>query len=246
MSGNLPLGSKQQDLAVFAPDPAAYARALFIEALRRAGVTVNTPLAAASGTLPADSAYTDANKVASLTSPPTTVLTKLVTKVSHNRGAETLMCLLAKKAGSQDCDAGLSTIASKFAKANIEPGTVMIYDGEGADPSSGTPAAIIRWLTWIHGQPFGEPLKQGLPDINHDGKIMVKSGLSARPAIGPMPAMFVAGGQAGYMTTAGGKDAVVAVYALNGVYPSVAEGLAVPGGDLSNTEKVVTQMQLHR
>ena len=49
VSGNLPLGSKQQDLAVFAPDPAAYARALFIEALRRAGVTVNSPLAAASG-----------------------------------------------------------------------------------------------------------------------------------------------------------------------------------------------------
>jgi hypothetical protein len=35
------------------------------------------------------------------------------------------------------------------------------------------------------------------------------------------------------------------VYALNGVYPTTPDGLAVPGGDLSNTEKVVTQMQLH-
>ena len=37
VTGSLPLGSPQQDLAVFAPSPADYARALFIEALRRAG-----------------------------------------------------------------------------------------------------------------------------------------------------------------------------------------------------------------
>jgi D-alanyl-D-alanine carboxypeptidase/D-alanyl-D-alanine-endopeptidase (penicillin-binding protein 4) len=104
---------------------------------------------------------------------------------------------------------------------------------------------MLRWLTWIHDQPFGKALRDGLPDINHDGKILVKSGLSARPENPPMPAMFVAGGQAGYMTTASGRDAAVAVYALNGVYPTTPDGLAVPGGDLSNTEKVVTQMQLH-
>lgn len=245
VSGNLPLGAKQEDHAILAPDPGAFARALFIEALQRAGVTVTAPLAAATGTLPPDSALTDANKVASLTSPPTSVLTKLVTKISHNRGSETLMCLLAVKAGSRDCEDGVATMISRFSEANIEPGTAMIYDGEGSDPSSATPAAMLRWLTWMHGQPFGKQLKEGLPDINKDGKIMAKSGLSARPENGPMPAMFVAGGQAGYMTTASGKEAVVAVYALNGVYPTTAEGLVVPGGDLSNTEKVLTQMQLN-
>jgi D-alanyl-D-alanine carboxypeptidase/D-alanyl-D-alanine-endopeptidase (penicillin-binding protein 4) len=242
VSGNLPLGSPQLDLAIFAPDPAAYARALFIEALRRAGVTVNAPLAAASGALPPDSSYTDANKVASLTSPPTRILTKLVTKISHNRGAETLLCLLAKKAGSKDCEQGMPTVISKFSKAAIKPGTVTIYDGEGSDPASATPAALIQWLTWAHGQPWAEPFKQGLPDIHHDGKILVKSGLSARPEIGPMPALFAAAGQAGYMTTASGKQAVVAVYALNGVYPNIAAGLA---HDLPGTEKVLTQMQRH-
>lgn len=240
VSGNLPIGSKQLDLATFAPDPAAYARALFIEALRRAGVTVSVPLDKATGTLPAASAYTDANKVASLTSPPTSILTKLVLKISDNRGAETLLCLLAKKAGSRDCEAGMATVISKFEKAGIEPGTVMIYDGEGSDPASATPVALIRWLTWVHSRPWAEPLKQGLPDINHDGKVLVKSGLSARPEIGPMPAMFVAAGQAGYMTTADGKEVVVAVYALNGAYPNVADGLA----QFPATKKVLTQMQL--
>jgi D-alanyl-D-alanine carboxypeptidase/D-alanyl-D-alanine-endopeptidase (penicillin-binding protein 4) len=241
VTGQLPMGAPQQDLAQFAPNPAAYARALFIEALRRAGVTVGAPLQAAAGNLPPDSALTAVNKVASLTSPPTSVLTKLVTKISDNRGAETLLCLVANKAGSRDCEAGgMPVVISKFAKANIDPGTVNIYDGEGSDPASGTPAAMTRWLTYIHGQPFAALFKEGLPDIDHDGKIMVKSGLSARPENGPMPAMFVAAGQAGYMTTASGKDAVVAVYALNGIYPTVIEGV---DKDLPDTEKVLNQMQ---
>ena len=151
--------------------------------------------------------------------------------------------LLAVKAGSTECEDGILTIASKFEGAGIEPGTVMIYDGEGADPSSATPAAMLKWLTWVHEQPFAQDFKDGLPDINKDGSIMVKSGLSARPEIGPMPAMFVAGAQAGYMKTASGKEAVVAVFALNGVWPTVAEGLVVPGGDLSNTEEVLRSMQ---
>ena len=241
ITGQLPLGAPQQDLAQFAPNPAAYARALFIEALQRAGIAVNAPLQAAAGKLPPDTALTEANKVASLTSPPTSVLTKLVTKISDNRGAETLLCLMAKKAGSRDCESGgMPVVISKFAKANIEPGTVMIYDGEGSDPASATPAAMTRWLTYIHGQSFAALFKDGLPDIDHDGKIMVKSGLSARPESGPMPAMFVAAGQAGYLTTASGKDAVVAVYALNGVYPTVGEGI---DKDLPDTEKVLNQMQ---
>jgi D-alanyl-D-alanine carboxypeptidase/D-alanyl-D-alanine-endopeptidase (penicillin-binding protein 4) len=103
---------------------------------------------------------------------------------------------------------------------------------------------MTRWLTYIHGQSFAAPFKAGLPDIDHTGsskgKIMVKSGLSARPEMGPMPAMFVAAGQAGYMTTASGKEAVVAVYALNATYSTVAEGL---DRDLPNTEKVLNQMQ---
>jgi D-alanyl-D-alanine carboxypeptidase/D-alanyl-D-alanine-endopeptidase (penicillin-binding protein 4) len=243
LAGNLPLGTKQSDYAVLAPDSAGFARALFIEALRRAGVTVDAPLVETAGTLPAAGSYTDADKVASLTSPPASVLTELVTKISHNRGAETLMCLLAVKAGSKDCEDGIVTMIETVDAAGIEPGTVMIYDGEGSDPSSATPAAMLQWLTWVHEQPFGQAFKDGLPDVDKDGTIMVKSGLSARPQLGAQPAMFTAAAQAGYMTTASGKEIVVALFALNGVWPTVAEGLVVPGGDLANTEDVLRSMQ---
>lgn len=250
VTGSLPIGSPQLDLAQFAPNPAAYARALFIEALQRAGVEVSAPLEHATGTLPANSAYNDGDKVASLTSAPASVLTKLVLKISDNRGAETLLCLLALKAGSKDCDSGgMPVVIDHFAEAGIEPGSVEIYDGEGSDPASATPAAMVTWLTWLDKQPFGPVVRDGLPDIEHDGKILVKSGLSARPEIGAMPAMFVAGGQAGYVTTASGKNLVVSIYALNGIYPTVSQGLGGDGQDidsggvLPNTEKVLAIVQ---
>ena len=43
--GELPVGTETYNTAVFAPDPSAYARALFIEALGRAGVSVNASIA---------------------------------------------------------------------------------------------------------------------------------------------------------------------------------------------------------
>lgn len=243
VSGDLPADSDPLDLAVFAPDAAAYARALFIEALQRAGVTVGASVQQRTGTLPESSAYSDANKVAALTSPKASVLTQLVTEVSHNRGAETLMCLMAVEAGSRNCEDGMATIISKFEKADIEPGTVMIYDGEGTDPASATPAAMIRWLTWLHEQPWGAVLKEGLPDDSGDtgdATIMMKSGLSAAPENGKMPSMFIAAGQAGYMTMADGTETIVAVYALNGAYSDTAEGFYE---DLPATVKFVQALQ---
>jgi D-alanyl-D-alanine carboxypeptidase/D-alanyl-D-alanine-endopeptidase (penicillin-binding protein 4) len=234
VTGNLPIRSPQLDLAQFAPNPAAYVRAgLFIEAPQRAGAEVSAPLEQATGTVPADSAYNDGDELPSLTSAPAGVLTKLVLKISDNRGAETLLCLLALKAGSRDCDSGgMPVVIEHFAEAGIEPGSVEIYDGEGSDPASATPAAMVTWLTWLDKQPFGPVVRDGLPDIEHDGKILVKSGLSARPEIGAMPAMFVAGGQAGYVTTASGKNLVVSIYALNGIYPTVSQGLGGNGQDI--------------
>ncbi len=240
ITGQLPLGSPQQDLAQFAPSPAGYARALFIEALRRAGVSVAADVNAPTGTLPARGSYPAASKVAALTSPPAKVLTRLVTKISHNRGSETLMCLLALRAGSTQCEDGLATILGTVVKAGLDPATVALYDGEGSDPSSATSAAMIQWLTWLRAQPFGAELRSGLPDINHDGSILVKSGLSARPEFGPQPALFVAAGQAGYIRTAKGKDVAVALYALNARYASVADGLLK---DLPATEQVLREIQ---
>ena len=167
--------------------------------------------------------------MASLTSPPASVLAKLVLKVSHNRGAESLMCLLAVKAGSTTCTDGLTTMLNTVGKAGVNQSSVFLYDGEGTDPASATPSSIIDWLTWAAKQSWGDGYRLSLPDITGDGTIMMKSGTSAAPQNPPMPSMFMVQGEAGYMTTASGRKVIVAVYANNGSYPTVAQGLAESG-----------------
>ena len=169
------------------------------------------------------------------------MLAKLVTKISDNRGAESLLCRLAVKAGSKNCEDGLATVVQTMSKAGVTPGSVFVYDGEGSDPASGTPAGLIEWLTWLNKQPGAPRFRAGPPDIDNNGKVLLKSGLSARPQNGDMPALFVVAAQAGFMTTASGKKAAVAVFAANGSYPTVAEGITK---DLPATEFAsVNQMQ---
>jgi D-alanyl-D-alanine carboxypeptidase/D-alanyl-D-alanine-endopeptidase (penicillin-binding protein 4) len=228
VAGTVPAGAVVQNTGVFAPDPAAYARALFIEALGRAGVSVTAPVAAAAP-LPAEGSYAADAKVASLTSPPASVLAKLVLKTSHNRGAESLMCLLAVKAGSTTCDDGLTTMLTTVGTAGIDQSSVFLYDGEGTDPASATPSALIGWLSWAAKQSWGEGYRLSMPDVVNDGTILVKSGTSAAPQNPPMSSMFMVQGEAGYMTTASGRQLIVAVYAKNGTYPTVAQGLAESG-----------------
>jgi D-alanyl-D-alanine carboxypeptidase/D-alanyl-D-alanine-endopeptidase (penicillin-binding protein 4) len=225
LTGEIPVGADPFNTGVLAPDPAAYARGLFIEALGRAGVTVTAPIDAPQGELPDSSTYPEDTKVAALASPPASVLGALVLGVSHNRGAESIMCLLAVQAGSTDCEDGLSAMLATMEEAGIDLDTALVYDGEGSDPASATPATMIDWLEWSAEQPWGEAFRDGLPDVMDDGTIMVKSGTSARPEVPPMPSLFVVYGEAGYMTAASGRELTVAVYSSNGVYPTVAEGL---------------------
>ena len=154
VSGVIPAGSDVLHTGYFAPDPAGFARALFIEALQRAGVEVTAPLAANNTPLPGDDSYTDEAQVAALESPSASQLSFLIDKISHNRGAETLMCLLAVEQGSRDCEDGLGPILETIKKAEIDPSAVFLVDGEGSDPNSATPRAMVQWLTWMNEQPW--------------------------------------------------------------------------------------------
>jgi D-alanyl-D-alanine carboxypeptidase/D-alanyl-D-alanine-endopeptidase (penicillin-binding protein 4) len=225
LTGSVPVGADPYNLAVFAPDPGAYTRALFIEALQRAGVTVTAPLTASAAALPPEGSYVEANQVASLTSGPASTFATLVLKISHNRGAETMLCLLAVEAGSKDCLDGLGPMYDSVEDAGVAPEQVLLYDGEGSDPSSATPQSVVDYLTWATTQPWSEVYEAALPDLDEDGTITAKSGTSAQGQFPPRPSLFVTQAEAGYMTTAGGERLIMAVYAKNATYPTVADGL---------------------
>lgn len=76
-------------------DPAGFARTAFIEALRRAGVTVDSSATGPNpaSKLPPSGSYTSATQVADLVSLPYAQDAKLILKVSHNLGADLSLML---------------------------------------------------------------------------------------------------------------------------------------------------------
>jgi D-alanyl-D-alanine carboxypeptidase/D-alanyl-D-alanine-endopeptidase (penicillin-binding protein 4) len=220
--------------AYFAPDPAAYARALFIEALERAGVTVGAPLDAAEGTLPPEGSYADTTEVASLESPPAHELGKLILKVSHNRGAETFFCLLAVSIGSKSCDDGLTPILDTVEAVGIAPNATFLVDGEGSDPNSATPRALAQWLTWADDQPWADVFRNGMPDIGDGGDINSKSGTSAAPQPTTGRLFISTYAEAGYIEADNGDRVVMTLFVNSGVFESLLPGLDQVKDDMEN------------
>ena len=123
-------------------DPSTFARTAFIEALARAGVTVGgDPVATNSTVSLGDLAAVDAlPSVAELQSLPLDQDATYVMKVSYNRGAQTMVCLLAVAAGSTTCDKGLLKAAQLWQEAGLDTTSASLKDGSGLDGNLVTPA----------------------------------------------------------------------------------------------------------
>src|SRR5262249_4884785 len=89
-------------------DPTAYARALFIETLRREGVAVTaSPLQPARAELPEKDNFAKLTRVGLYKSPPFSEVVKVTLKVSHNLYASAMPLLVAVKHGKRTLADGL-------------------------------------------------------------------------------------------------------------------------------------------
>ena len=169
VSGTIEAGSAEVLNVYNVPDPAAYARTLFIEALRRAGVTVTAdPLATPDqSALPDKSSYTDANRVASIQSPPYSQQAQLILKISHTLGARLALCLTAVQLGSTDCTDGYKAIAEHMKSAGIDPTTTWFPRTDEAT----TAASIVKWIGWMSDTFGTENVEQLLPTLGVDGSL---------------------------------------------------------------------------
>ena len=185
VTGTIAEGS--QPLVQVAPiaDPAAFARTVFIQALRRAGVKVSAPAAGSnpSEKLPAPTSYLRRQLVAAYVSPPYADYAKLILKVSHNLGANLGVCLLAVALKEKDCDAGFASMRSFFARAGVDLEQVAFADGRGGDPADrATPTAVAQILRYWLDQPDFGAFRATLPILGVDGSL---SGVAvATPARG--------------------------------------------------------------
>ncbi len=107
--GTIPLGHPRLVLVHEVDDPASFARALFIEALRHRSVRTDATFLGINTTasLAARPEVARLPKVAQYTSPPFREFIKVILKVSHNLDASTLPLLLAARHGERTLEAGL-------------------------------------------------------------------------------------------------------------------------------------------
>ncbi len=251
VSGTIGVGASQVTIHRI-PDAATWARSLFIEALRRAGVTVSAPTVARNSTsgLPGrpgqPTRYPDDRKVATLTSPPLERFGTMILLTSYDTGANAVLCLLAAGRGSTHCTDGLKSIREQVDAAELDSDNVLLFDGQGADPASTTPTQMAAWMTWVRTQPWGDALVAGQPVLGesgtmalsgHDsparGKIAAKTGtsLAVDPATGRAYAKVQS--LAGYLTTNSGRTLVLALSMSGGTYPDVPTALTGAGGDVN-------------
>jgi D-alanyl-D-alanine carboxypeptidase/D-alanyl-D-alanine-endopeptidase (penicillin-binding protein 4) len=256
VTGSVPAG--KESLTVYrVTDAATWARSLFIDALERAGVTVaSTATTNDDAALPAVGSYQDGLEVASIESAPLREMGGMILATSYNTGANAFLCLLAVQAGSDQCPDGLPAVRALAADAGIPASDLVITDGQGGDPSSATPEAIVTWFEWVDEQPWADTFWSGQPilgergslsgvgvDSPAKGKVVGKTGTSAavEPDTGRL--VITMQGLSGYLDVGDGRRLLFVIGASNAVFPDLERGVFQVGDDVGMVAAAFQQAQ---
>lgn len=254
VTGTVPPGDPS--LTVYRiPDAESWARTLFIEALERAGVSVSADLLADNdaAALPDPDSYADDRRVASIESAPLGEMGGMILATSYNTGANAFLCLLAADTGSTDCDDGLPAIRALAESAGIDPARVVLVDGQGGDPASATPEAVIQLLDFIQDQPWGGTFIEGLPNLGERGslgitgqdspargKVRGKTGTKVGGVPGTGELFLTVQGLAGYLDVGDGRNALFVVAVSNALFPSI-DGIFQVNDDVAAVAAAIQQ-----
>jgi D-alanyl-D-alanine carboxypeptidase/D-alanyl-D-alanine-endopeptidase (penicillin-binding protein 4) len=245
--GRIAAGSKPLVRVWPVDDPAAFARALFIEALRRQGVTVlASPFARPTAELPARDSYDKLTRVALFTSPPLSEAIKVTLKVSQNLYASTLPLLIAHKNGRTTIADGLRWQRRFLADLGVPVETISFAGGAGgANADCTTPRATVKLLQAMHSRPEYAAWHSAFPLLGVDGTLG-DSVAPSSPARGKAQAktgtlswfdamngrtLLRSKALAGTLTTAAGHELVFAMFVndvpLPAGVPTTREGRAL-------------------
>ena len=181
ISGSLPSGFKPpltgeptlvQTVRIV--QPSNYARTVFIEALRAAGVTVAAPRVAQNpvALLSRAGSYLAANRVAQLTGMRYGQDAKLILKISYNIGADTSLVLLGVKNGAPSMDGALAFERADLAKRwGISSSEYHFVDGSGGGETTATNVAVTKMLEELAKSPAAGAFVAALPILGVDGSL---------------------------------------------------------------------------
>lgn len=239
--GTAPAGGKPAHLALAVERPAIYAAAAFRAALEAHGVhtsgptvahstvTTNTelfdeevrkpvvlqPLVTGTTSLPMDLKPGE-EILATHVSPALSEEATVINKVSENLHAELLLRQLGRsQTGEGSFVEGARVVRQFLVNAGILPDDFFFYDGSGMSPDDEvTPRATSALLVYAARQPWAATYRATLPIAGVDGTLAnrftqspVKGKLSAKT--GTLNGVHAV---SGYLTTAGGRTVVVAIY----------------------------------
>ena len=227
-------------------DPASYARALFIESLRRRGVKVSaSPLGSnRADLLPARETVASLPKVAQYLSPPLSEYVRVILKVSQNLHASTLPLLLAAHHQERTLAEGLRREGEILRNLGLEVDRISFGGAAGGSRADlVSPRSTVALLRAMAGRPEFAAYESALPILGRDGTL-AEAVVPESPARGHVRAKTgtfsvgngLTGGTvltskalAGYMETAKGRSLTFCFF-VNDVPLGAAEEAAESKG----------------
>jgi D-alanyl-D-alanine carboxypeptidase/D-alanyl-D-alanine-endopeptidase (penicillin-binding protein 4) len=257
--GQIPEGHKRIIRVYEIPDAASFARSLLIEALARAGVTVEAPTLAAnsSGNLPSREDVGKLPRVALHTSPPLSQSVRLVLKVSHNLHASTLPLLVAARHGDRTLAQGLRRQHDFLERVGVDVETISFGGGAGGSRADyTTPRATVALLHYMATRPDFAVYHDALPTLGVDGTL-AKAVSADSPARGKAFAktgtlywynamnsrmLLTSKALAGYLTTSHDRELAFAFF-VNNVHLRDGVDAKSIGRDLGRLCEIVHEQQ---
>ena len=172
--GRIAKESKPQVRIFPVDEPALFARALFIESLRRQGVKANAAiLRPLNPVLPERGSYERYPKVATLFSPPFKEAIAVTLKVSHNLYASTLPCLVATSKGGTTAEQGMRIERKVLKDLGVDVDAVSFGGGAGGAWADHTSArAAVQLLQGMAKRDEWPAYKVALPVLGVDGTLV--------------------------------------------------------------------------
>jgi D-alanyl-D-alanine carboxypeptidase/D-alanyl-D-alanine-endopeptidase (penicillin-binding protein 4) len=229
--GSLPAGRAPLLLIYEVPDPASFARALFIEALRAEGVAVTaSPLEPNRRERLPPPQETGLVPVAAFTSPAFAEEAKLILKVSHNLHASMLPLIVAAQRGERSLADGLRAQRALLARAGVDVESISFGGAAGGDRADYvTPRATVQLLRYMATRADAAVYREALPVLGLDGTL-VGAVAADSPAAGKFSAktgtllwyntmnqrpLLTSKALAGYGMTRSGREVAFAAFVNN-------------------------------
>ncbi|KTD19077.1 serine-type D-Ala-D-Ala carboxypeptidase [Legionella lansingensis] len=161
-------------------EPANYARTVFIEALKNAGVMIDASSIAQNPTPPIGP-YTP---ITELVSPPFSEYAKFILKVSYNIGADVSLILFGLTQGVNNMAEALAVEKSILTTHhNIPSNQFTFMDGSGGGNTTATNLVVTEWLKIMTQLPSFSAFFDALPVLGVDGSLATVTEFQTNPTL---------------------------------------------------------------